>query len=197
MATVLLFHHALGRTDGIIEFADRLEVAGHRVVVPDLFDGSVFASVEEGVAHAESVGFDTIIERGVAAAADVTDRFVVAGFSLGAMPAQKVAQAGSGRVGGAVLYHSVAPPEFFGSPWPTGVPLQIHIAPADPWAEEDIEVARELVGTDGAMLFEYPGSGHLIADRTSDDYDADAAELMIERTLNFLGAIPRQTTPVG
>ncbi len=192
MATVLLFHHALGRTEGIIEFADRLEVAGHRTVVPDLFGGAVFASIDDGVAHAESVGFDTIIDRGMAAASEVSDRFVIAGFSLGVMPAQKVAQSGGSSVSGAVLYHSAVPPQYFGSPWPTGLPLQIHITPDDPWAKEDIDAARELVTTAGAMLFEYPGSGHLIADRTSDDFDPEAAELVIQRTLNFLGAIPGQ-----
>ncbi|MDH4279841.1 MAG: dienelactone hydrolase family protein [Acidimicrobiia bacterium] len=197
MATVLVFHHALGRTEGILEFARRLEEAGHRVIVPDLFDGLLFASVDEGVAHAESTGFEAIIDRGVAAAAEVTGQFVVAGFSLGAMAAQKVAQSGSGSVEGAVLYHSAVPPEFFGSPWPAGLPLQIHITPGDPWAEEDIEVARELVGTVGAMVFEYPGSGHLVADPTSDDHDPATADLMVERTLTFLSAIPRRTDPVG
>lgn len=192
MATVLVFHHALGLTEGINWFAQRLGAAGHRVVLPDLFDGAVFTSVEEGVAHAESVGFDAIIDRGVEAAGAIDGRFVVAGFSLGVMPAQKVAQSDNGSVSGAVLCHSAVPPEFFGSPWPAGLPLQIHITPDDPWAEEDVDVARELVGTAGAMVFEYPGTGHLIADPTSADHDPEAAELIVERTLNFLGAIPRQ-----
>ncbi|MDH3300320.1 MAG: dienelactone hydrolase family protein [Acidimicrobiia bacterium] len=197
MATVLVFHHALGLTEGIKWFAQRLEVAGHRVVLPDLFDGAVFTSVDDGLAHAESVGFDVIIDRGVQAAAAVAGRFVVAGFSLGAMPAQKVAQSAGGSVSGAVLYHSAVPPEFFGSSWPTGLPLQIHITLSDPWAEEDVDVARELIGTAGAMVFEYPGTGHLIADPTSADFDPDAAELIVERTLTFLGAIPRQAEPAA
>lgn len=197
MATVLVFHHALGRTEGILEFAERLEAAGHRTVVPDLFDGAVFATIDEGVSHAASVGFDTVIDRGVTAAAGMTDRFVVAGFSLGVMPAQKVAQSNGDSVSGAVLYHSAVPPDHFGSPWPTGLPLQIHIAPDDPWAGEDVDAARDLVTTAGAMVFDYPGSGHLIADRTSDDFDPEAAELMIQRTLTFLGAIPRRAGSGG
>ena len=197
MATVLLFHHALGRTDGIVAFADRLETAGHRVVAPDLFEGLVFSTVEEGVAHAESIGFDAVVERGVAAAAELSERFVVAGFSLGVMPAQKVAQSGDPSVAGAVLYHSAVPPEAFGSPWPAGMPLQIHISPEDPWAEEDIEAARGLVDSAGAMLFEYPGTGHLIADSTSADYDPQSANLIVERTLTFLGAVPRYAAPPG
>lgn len=192
MATVLVFHHALGRTEGIMEFASRLESAGHRVVVPDLFEGRTFASVDDGVAHAQSIGFDQVTARGATAAAELNEPFVVAGFSLGVMPAQKVAQSADGSVVGAILYHGAVPPEAFGSSWPTGMPLQIHIAPEDPWAEEDVAAARSLVDSVGAMLFEYPGTGHLIADSSSDDHDPAAAKLIVERTLTFLGGIPRR-----
>jgi len=37
-----------------------------------------------------------------------------------------------------------------------------------------------------AELFIYPGSGHLFADPSSDDYDEEAAGLLKERTLAFL-----------
>ena len=58
---------------------------------------------------------------------------------------------------------------------------------ADPWTEEDLVTARAMVGEiDDAELFLYPGSGHLFADATSDDYDARAATLLRERTLTFL-----------
>ena len=67
MSEVIVFHHALGVTPGINEFADRLRAAGYRVAVPELFDGRVFQSLEEGVAYAEQIGFDTVIDRGVAA----------------------------------------------------------------------------------------------------------------------------------
>ncbi|MDQ3431725.1 MAG: dienelactone hydrolase, partial [Actinomycetota bacterium] len=61
MAVVLLFHHALGATEGMDAFADELRRAGHAVHAPDLFDGRTFATIDEGLAYAEEVGFEGII----------------------------------------------------------------------------------------------------------------------------------------
>ena len=96
VAGVLLFHHAQGQTPGFLAFADRLRAAGHTVHAPDLYDGKTFASLEEGVGHAKEVGFGTILERGEQAAADLPSELVYAGFSLGVMPAQKLAQTRAG-----------------------------------------------------------------------------------------------------
>lgn len=99
MTDVLLFHHAHGLTRGVHAFADRLRAAGHSVTVPDLYDGAVFGSLDDGVAHAESVGFETIIARGVAAADGLPPAIVCAGFSLGALPTQRLASGASPRPG--------------------------------------------------------------------------------------------------
>jgi dienelactone hydrolase len=53
MAEVVLFHHTLGLSPGIVAFADELRRAGHTVHTPDLFGGRTFATLEEGVAYAE------------------------------------------------------------------------------------------------------------------------------------------------
>ena len=63
MAEVLLFHHAQGLTPGIRAFADEMRAAGHTVHTPDLFEGKTFASIDEGLAHAKSIGFETILEK--------------------------------------------------------------------------------------------------------------------------------------
>jgi len=36
---VIVFHHAQGLTDGVRQFADQLRGVGHRVTVPDLYEG--------------------------------------------------------------------------------------------------------------------------------------------------------------
>ena len=61
MTDVALFHHAQGLTAGVREFADELSAAGHRVTVPDLFDGATFDTIEDGLAYTEQVGFETVI----------------------------------------------------------------------------------------------------------------------------------------
>ena len=189
MAEVLLFHHAMGQTTGFQAFADELREAGHTVHTPDLFDGRTFGSIEDGVAHAQEVGFGEIIERGVRAADELPSEVVYAGFSLGVLPAQKLAQTREGARG-ALLFYSCVPMSEFGS-WPAEVPVQIHGMDADPFFmdEGDVDAARELVeAAEDAQLFLYPGDQHYFADSSLPSYDAGAAKLLTERTLAFLAA---------
>jgi dienelactone hydrolase len=188
MAEVLLFHHAHGQTPGFLAFADTLREAGHTVHTPDLFNGRTFGSLEEGVAFAESTGFGEIIERGTRAAGELPPELVYAGFSLGVLPAQRLAQTRAGARG-ALLFEACVPVSEFGSSWPAGVPVQVHGMDADPFfaGEGDIDVARALVAsTEQAELFVYHGDQHLFADASLPSYDQDAAALLIQRVLGFL-----------
>jgi dienelactone hydrolase len=186
MAETLLFHHAQGQTPGFLAFADELRAAGHVVHTPDLYDGKSFVELDEGVAYASEVGFDTILERGLAAAESLPTELVYIGLSLGVMPAQKLAQTRPGAKG-AVLLHAALPASEFGA-WPPAVPLQIHLMEDDEFAlEGDLDAARELDNTvEGAELFLYPGDRHLFVDSSLPDYDEAAARLLMERVLAFL-----------
>jgi dienelactone hydrolase len=187
MADVVLFHHAQGLTDGVREFADHLQAAGHRVAVPDLYDGKTFDTVDEGVGYARRVGFGPIIERGRQSADDLPADLVYAGFSLGVMPAQQLAQTRPGARG-ALFFHGCIAASEFGT-WPQGVPVQIHGMDGDPSFvdEGDLAAARELAETvDDAELFLYPGDQHLFTDRSLPDYDEAAATLLRQRVLEFL-----------
>ena len=192
MAEVLLLHHAQGLTPGCLSFADRLRSAGHVVHAPDLYDGKTFANLGDGVQYAKEVGFGTMMERGLRAADSLPNSIVYAGFSLGVMPAQKLAQTRPGATG-ALLFYSCAPTSEFGGPWPQGVPLQIHMMDADEWVlppNEDLAVARQLAQTvESAELFLYPGDQHLFADDSLPGYDEKAAALLTERVLAFLDNI--------
>src|SRR5664280_410012 len=99
MAEVLLFHHALGRTPGVVAFADELRLAGHTVHAPDLFDGRTFDTIDAGMAHVGEIGFREVIARGERAAEGLPSALVYAGFSLGVLPAQKLAQTRPGARG--------------------------------------------------------------------------------------------------
>jgi dienelactone hydrolase len=188
MAEVLLFHHALGQTAGFQAFADEIRRAGHTVHAPDLFDGRTFASIDEGMAYAEQVGFpDAIIERGERAANELRPDLVYAGFSLGVVPAQKLAQTRPGARG-ALFFYSCVPASYFGT-WPADVPVQIHGMDADPIfvGEGDLDAARELVeSSEHAELFLYSGDQHYFADATLPSYDEGAATLLEQRVLEFL-----------
>ena len=154
MAEVLLFHHAMGQTEGFRAFADELRQAGHTVHTPDLFEGRTFGSIEDGMAYVGELGFGEIIARGDRAAESLPSELVYAGFSLGVVPAQKLTQTRPGARGALFVYSCVPASEFGG--WPSGVPVQIHGMDADPYfvEEGDIEAAREIVdGNDDAELF--------------------------------------------
>jgi dienelactone hydrolase len=190
MAEVVLYHHAQGLTEGVKAFADELRRAGHTVHTPDMYEGQTFGTLDEGLDYAKRTGFGVVSGRGVAAAEQLPTDVVYAGFSLGAMPAQQLAQTRPGAKG-ALLFHSCITVSEFSETWPDGVPVQVHAMEADPFfAEEDgdLGAARELVAsTNQAELFLYPGKEHLFADSSLPSYDATAAALLMRRTLEFLG----------
>ena len=130
--------------------------------------------------------FADLMTRPVAAADEWSPDVVYAGFSFGVMPAQQLAQTRPGARG-ALLMCGCLPASEFGGAWPEGVPVQVHGKAADPFFEEDLEAARELVeSADSAELFLYPGEEHLFADSSLPAYDAAAARLLTERVLAFL-----------
>jgi dienelactone hydrolase len=194
MAEVVLFHHVQGLTGGITAFADQLRAAGHTVHTPDLFDGRTFETLDDGMAHAKTIGFQVIQDRGVAEAEALGPNLVYAGFSMGVMAAQRLAQTQAGARG-AMFVSGCLPVEEFGDGWPNGVPVQVHGMDGDPMFayEGDLDAARALVAsTDSAELFLYPGNAHLFADSSLPSYDPGATALMTSRVLDFLATLDRQ-----
>ena len=188
LAEVLLFHHAQGLTPGVTAFAGTLRKAGHTVHTPDLFDGRTFDNVEKGMGFVRELGFGEVMERGESAVDGLPAELVYAGFSLGVVPAQKLAQTRPGARG-ALLFYSCMPVSEFGSTWPKGVPVQVHAKDADSFFVDDgdIDAARELIEeAEEAELFLYPGDQHIFADNSLPSYDAEASALLMERVLDFL-----------
>lgn len=188
MAGVILFHHAQGLTDGVRAFAEEVRRAGHDIVVPDLYDGAIFETVEAGVANAEKLGFENVIAAGVEVAEGMAEGLVYGGFSLGALVAHKLAQTRPGALGALLYHHGDVPLSTFGESWPAGVDLQIHVNAGDEFYEP--EVVEDFVSRAGASasaeLFVYPGSSHLFTDSSLPDYEVDSAALVMQRTLAFL-----------
>jgi dienelactone hydrolase len=140
------------------------------------------------MAYAQETGIGEILERGVRAADNVPHEIVYAGFSLGVMPAQKLAQTRPGARG-ALFFQACLPVSEFGSSWPDGVPVQVHGMDADPLfaGEGDLDAARSLVeSVDEAELFLYPGDRHLFADSSLSSYEPEAAALLTKRAIEFL-----------
>jgi dienelactone hydrolase len=192
MAEVVLFHHVQGLTPGVRAFADALRAGGHTVHTPDLFDGEQPATIEDGIAFVQALGDATLEERTQAALAHLPSALVYGGFSMGGGIAQRLTQLAPGARG-ALLYETCIPitGEWAFGPWPDGVPVQIHGMDRDPFfaLEGDLDSARqlvEIVGPEWAQLFVYPGDQHLFCDSSLPSYDADAAGVVIERSLELL-----------
>ena len=187
MTGVVLFHHTQGLTDGVQAFADDLRAAGHTVTAPDLFEGRTFPTVEAGMTHAEDVvGMDEVVARGVEAAAGLPGEVVYAGFSMGVLPAQKLAQTKPGALG-VVLYHGGVPATLFGDAWPDGLPLEVHQQVDDALGE--LDVSEQLVEDAGGRLFVYAGSEHLVTDRSLPAHDPLVSAIVLQRTLVFLARV--------
>ncbi len=198
MADVVMYHHVQGLTTGVVAIADELRRAGHTVHTPDLFEGRTFATIEDGMSYARQTGFEALLDRGVAAAEGLTSGDVVyAGFSMGVMPAQKLAQTRD-DARGALLFHSCVPVSEFGERWPDGVPVQVHGMDADPFFTEeggDLDAARALAAsTDQAQVFLYPGKEHLFTDSSLAAYDPAATALLVQRALQLLDSVAAPST---
>ncbi|RBY93178.1 dienelactone hydrolase [Blastococcus sp. TF02A-30] len=190
-----LFHSVLGVRPGIIDAADRLRTAGHRVHVVDQYDGLVFDDYAEAGAHVERVGFPALMAAALEGVADLPDGFVAAGFSNGAGMAEHVAL--QGRCAGVLMVSGALPLAVLGAAaWPFAVRVQLHSAEGDPmrhreWDEDFLAAAR----ASGAPVevFEYPVAGHLFTDPSlPGEHDAPATELLWTRALAFCAAVERQ-----
>ena len=192
MADVVLFHHVLGLTDGVRELAERLAEGSHAVHTPDLYEGELAASLEEGFAVKADIGDEELARRAERVADDLGPGLVYAGISLGVMTAQRLAQTRPGARG-ALLYEACVPStgEWAFGPWPAGLPVQIHGMDDDEFfaREGDLDAARALVASlepCTGEVFTYPGSAHLFLDSSLPTYDATATELVVERSRSLL-----------
>lgn len=195
MTDIVLFHHVLGRTPGVVAIAEELTRAGHTVHLPDLFDGEVFTQLDDGFAHMQSLDPERLRAQVDATVEALPAELVYAGISWGVSHAQRLAQTRPGARG-ALFFEACFPVtgEWSFGPWPTGLPVQIHGMDQDEFfaLEGDLDAARELVasaGTPQAEVFTYSGDRHLFIDESLLSYDPAAARLVLDRTRDFLTKI--------
>jgi dienelactone hydrolase len=195
MAEVVLFHHVQGLTDGVRAFAEQLRAGAHTVHTPDLFDGELPATLDEGMTLLRKIGDEVMTARAERALAELPEGLVYAGISIGAGMAQQYAQTRSGARG-ALLYEACMPitGEWAFGPWPDGVPVQVHGMDKDPFfgLEGDIDAARELVeivGPEVGSLFVYSGDQHLFTDSSLPSHDAEATAQVVQRSRELLDRV--------
>jgi len=184
IAEIILFHHAQGLTEGLRDMAERLSAAGHTVHTPDIYSGAVFGRLDEGLEFASRIGHDAIEEVARRAARKHPHVNTVIGFSLGAFPAQLLAQEWK-KIDSLVLVAGGLPPRDLGGDWRFSVRLSVHAADPDDWIPTG-SLETLLRHARAPHVHRYPGLGHMFVDPSSPDYDADAADLFEERLLAWL-----------
>jgi dienelactone hydrolase len=187
MSQIALFHSALGVRPGVLDAAERLGVAGHKILVVDQYDGRTFDSQDDAGRFVDSIGFPELMRRALAAVEGLDDGFVAMGFSNGAGMAEYVAT--QRRVAGAVLLSGALPLAILGTgPWPAGVPVQLHYGVDDPYRNQEWVGAfvQEVGAVAPIETFDYACAGHLFTDASRpDEYDAGSASLLWKRVVEF------------
>jgi dienelactone hydrolase len=187
MAFIALFHSVFGLRSMEKGAADRLRAAGHEVVTPDLYEGQVGETIEEGFALKDEIGWTTLERRAHDALRDLPGNTVLVGVSMGASIVDGLLPHRPGTAG-VLLLHGIAQ---IPATARAGLPVQTHVADPDPFAPPAYVAAWRKAATEAgavAEVFTYPGIGHFYTDAELPDYDEQAATLTWQRALTFLGS---------
>lgn len=160
-------------------------------MTPDLYEGEIFASLADGVDYALRVGFGEIIARGAAAVTAVESPVVVVGMSLGALPAQYLAQTDR-RIAGAVLVGACIPLGEFADNWQADVAVEVHAAVGDAIFDDDgdADAAEQLSAqVPTARVVRHPNGGHLCCERGHPDFSETTTAAVIDAIASMTAAV--------
>src|SRR5215472_7177904 len=178
----------------ILDFAEKLRAAGHVVHTPDLYDGEVLSVRNDAIRKIQELGFDRLLERALAAVENLPQDLVYAGFSNGGACAELLAATRAGARGAILIHAPLMVRDLGWTAWPSNVPVQVHFAGKDPIRNQAvIDALGAKVRQSGATFeqLDYDAPGHLFADPFFPAYNANAAELMTKRVLEFLECVGR------
>jgi carboxymethylenebutenolidase len=198
---VIVLHEVFGVNADIRSTCDELAEEGFIAVAPDLFwrqERGVDLSVrsqpdwEKGLALYKAFDIDAgvrTVQATVEAARALPGsarRVGVMGFCLGGL--LTYLSAARTNFDAAVAFHGGRTEEFLDEAADVDVPLQMHLAAADefipPSAQQAIIAA--LAGHPNVEIHSYAGCKHAFSRHGGMHYDADAAQLSRQRTLDFL-----------
>jgi carboxymethylenebutenolidase len=196
---VLVLHAWWGLTDVFKRVCDRLAEAGFVALAPDLYHGKTTASVEEAEALVAALDQDVERVRGdIAGAVQVLrqhaatppagdrGKLALVGFSLGGAYALDMSVKLAEEIAAVVsFYASYSGLDYSGSK----AAYLCHFAEDDPFepAESRASMEQELQAAGRPVtVYTYPGTKHWFFEENRPEYDAQAARLAWERTIQFL-----------
>lgn len=187
---IILVHEIFGVNHYIRAQADRFANYGYLTVAPALFDrvspntelGYDEEAVAKGRAIAEELGFNGALDgvRGAYDLLEAENRVAVVGYCWGG----SVAFLANTRLGiPAVSYYGGRTVPLLGER--PKAPLLLHFGETDPIIPpEDVQKHRDALS--GAEIHVWPGAGHGFDCDQRADYNAEASQQALQRTLMFL-----------
>jgi len=197
---IVVLHEVFGVNADLRATCDELAAAGFIAICPELFwrqERHVDLSVqsqpdwEKGLAFYKAFDVDAgvrDVEATITAARSLTGptgRVGVMGFCLGGL--LTFLAAARTRVDAAVAFHGGRTEEFLGETADIDGPLQMHLAAEDEFIPKEAqrEIVAALAGNPRFEVFSYPGCNHAFSRHGGSHYDAEAARLSRDRTLDF------------
>jgi carboxymethylenebutenolidase len=196
---VVVLHAWWGLTDVFKQVCDRLAEAGFVALAPDLYHGKTTASVEEAEALGAALDQDVERWRGDIAGAmqflrqhDATNlavgrgKLTFVGFSLGDAYALDMSVTLADQITAVVVFYGSYPGLDYRS---AKAAYLLHFAEDDPFepAESVAQMEQELQAAGRPVtVYTYTGTKHWFFEENRPEYDAQAARLAWERTIQFL-----------
>ncbi len=196
---VLVLHAWWGLTEPFRQVCDRLAEAGFVALAPDLYHGKTAATVEEAQALGAALDRDVERWRGDIAGAvqvlrqheptklvDGRGKLALVGFSLGGAYALDLSVTLAEEIAAVVTFYASYPGlDYSGAQ----AAYLCHFAEEDSFepAESVAQMEQELQAAGRpATFYTYPGTTHWFFEENRPEYDAQAARLAWERTIQFL-----------
>ncbi len=186
---VLVLHAWWGLNDFFKQVCDRLAQEGFIALAPDLYHGKTTTSIDEADQFASELIQSEQTSQDIAASIDYLfnqpgrrgKALGVVGFSLGGFWALGLKD------------HMAAIVTFYGTTAPERVQAQAdilgHFAEHDDFEPvEQVRQFEEAISSPGRQItfFLYPGTHHWFFEENRPEYDAQAARLAWQRTIQFL-----------
>jgi carboxymethylenebutenolidase len=196
---VLVLHAWWGLTEPFRQVCDRLAEAGFVALAPDLYRGKTAATVEEAEALAGALNRDgervsgdiegavqVLHQHTATHAADGRGKLAVVGFSLGGAYALDMSVNLAEEIAAVVIFYAT----YSGLDYSRASAAYLcHFAENDPFepAESVTEMEQALQAAGRQVtVYTYPGTKHWFFEENRPEYDAEAARVAWERTIEFL-----------